>query len=288
MEGQALWMKNKKKETAAAVIAPPAPAPAPTPTIPPSSTVIATFAGTGSAAQSFLADLSCASIVNLDATDTTTLSHLVAAGFNTILDSGMMTTLICDQSYFWLYSTADAVTIRTANHGSLSTSGRGDCIAVLTIGNTRHCVHLSNCLHAPMAMLNLLSVGWMLNKGWDCIFRASPPCCELVYRGTELGAIPMANNLCYVNLEFLPAPKHAAPTIMHSPSDLTAFTHIAPTLDLWHACLGHIGGESIKRLPHFTTSAMVKALSDCCSRNHSLDVRSTMLLVRQNVGSCCS
>jgi len=35
------------------------------------------------------------------------------------------------------------------------------------------------------------------------------------------------------------------------------------------------------------TSAL-KALSDCCSRNHSLDVRSTMLLVRQNVGSCCT
>jgi hypothetical protein len=33
---------------------------------------------------------------------------------------------------------------------------------------------------------------------------------------------------------------------------------------------------------------MVKALSDCCSCNHSLDVRSTMLLVRQNVGSCCT
>jgi hypothetical protein len=209
MEGQAPWMKNKKKETAAAVIAPSAPAPTPTPTIPPSSTVIAAFTGTGSAARSFLADLSCASIVDLDAADTTTLSHLVAARFNTILDSGTTTTLIRDQSYFWSYSTADAVTVRTANHGSLSTSGRGDCIAVLTIGNTRHRVRLSNCLHAPTAMLNLLSVGWMLNKGWDCIFRASPPHCELVYRGTELGAIPMANNLCYINLKFLPAPKHA-------------------------------------------------------------------------------
>jgi hypothetical protein len=31
---------------------------------------------------------------------------------------------------------------------------------------------------------------------------------------------------------------------------------------------------------------VMKALSDCCSCNHFLDVRSTMLLVRQNVGSC--
>lgn len=88
-------------------------------------------------------------------------------------------------------------------------------------------------------MLNLLSVGWMLGKGWDCIFRASPPHCELVYCGTELGAIPMANNLCYINLEFLPAPvdqcSSANSHIPRAPPDLTAFTHTIPSMDVWHA-----------------------------------------------------
>ncbi|KAG1784231.1 hypothetical protein EV702DRAFT_1191234 [Suillus placidus] len=183
MEGQAPWMKGKKreKETAAAAIVPPS---APAPTAPP-STAITAFAGTMDAVDSFLADLSCASIVEVPdteyTTDTAALSCIIAAGFNTILDSGTTTTLIQDRSYFWSYSTTDAITVRTANHGSLSTSGRGDCVAILSIGGKRHRIRLSNCLHAPSAMLNLLSVGWMLSKGWDCVFRASPPHCELVY-----------------------------------------------------------------------------------------------------------
>jgi hypothetical protein len=163
MEGQALWMKGKKKEkekemTATAVITPP---PAPAALL--SSTIIAAFAGTDIAAESFLVDLSCISIVEApDASniDTTVLSCIVAAGFNTILDSGTMTTLIQDHSYFWSYSTADTITVHTANHSSLSTSGHSNCVTILTIGSKKkHHVHLSNCLHAPSAMLNLLSVG---------------------------------------------------------------------------------------------------------------------------------
>ncbi|KIK32538.1 hypothetical protein CY34DRAFT_101263, partial [Suillus luteus UH-Slu-Lm8-n1] len=190
---------TKKKETVAAAVKAPAPA-VPPPAAP--ATTIAAFAGC-QPPDTFLADLSCASIVEIPDVDTeplspvnaAVLSCLVAAGFNTILDSGTTTTLIQDRSYFWTYSTADIVTVKTANHGSLNTSGRGDCVAILTIANRKHRVCLTNCLHAPTAMLNLLSVGWMLSKGWDCAFRASPPRCELVYRGTELGSIPMANNL---------------------------------------------------------------------------------------------
>jgi hypothetical protein len=143
-------------------------------------------------------------------------------------------------------------------------------VAILSIGNRKHCVRLTNCLHAPSAMLNLLSVGWMLSKGWDCVFHASPPCCELVYRGTDLGAIPMVNNLCYVNLEFLPAPSTQnsidVASIPSSPHEISAFTHVTPSLDLWHARLGHIGGEAVHRLPLFASGAAVSSkttLSKC-------------------------
>jgi hypothetical protein len=50
---------------------------------------------------------------------------------------------------------------------------------------------------------------------------------------------------------------------------------------------GIIDWNELEKVDKGITTA-VKALSDCCSRNHSLDVRSTMLLVRQNVGSCCT
>ncbi|KAG1819318.1 uncharacterized protein BJ212DRAFT_1479421 [Suillus subaureus] len=112
MEGQAPWMKGKKKEkeTAASTVAPPPPpklvAAAPPP-----------------------------SLLHSQPVDTAILFCIVAAGFNTILDSGTTTTLVQDHSYFWLYSMADAVTVCTANHSSLSTSGHGDCVAILTIGS---------------------------------------------------------------------------------------------------------------------------------------------------------
>ncbi|KAG2108534.1 hypothetical protein DEU56DRAFT_750098 [Suillus clintonianus] len=87
---------------------------------------------------------------------------------STILDSGTTSTLITDRSLFWTYSTSDKVTVKTANHGRLATSGRGDCVVELTIGGRTQCLRLSECLHAPGAMINLLSVGRMISKGWAC------------------------------------------------------------------------------------------------------------------------
>ncbi|KAG0699290.1 hypothetical protein DFH29DRAFT_1002073 [Suillus ampliporus] len=51
IEGQAPWQKHKKKETAAAAVAAPAPAPVP----PSASDMIAAFAGTGAAPETFFA-----------------------------------------------------------------------------------------------------------------------------------------------------------------------------------------------------------------------------------------
>lgn len=88
-EGQAPWMKNKRKdkETAAAAVIP---SPPPIPPHIPSSTVIAAYADTSAASHTFLSDLSCASIVDVPdahSADVTALCNLVVAGFNTILDS---------------------------------------------------------------------------------------------------------------------------------------------------------------------------------------------------------
>ncbi|KIK40031.1 hypothetical protein CY34DRAFT_88112 [Suillus luteus UH-Slu-Lm8-n1] len=55
--------------------------------------------------------------------------------------------------------------MKTANHSKLATSGRGNCIAKLTINNRVQCLRLTECLHAPEALINLLSVGHILKKG---------------------------------------------------------------------------------------------------------------------------
>lgn len=86
-----------------------------------------------------------------------------------------------DKKFFWTYNTSDQVTVKTANHGQLVASARGDCVADLTVaGRTQH-IRLSECLHAPGTMVNLLSVGRMLKKGWSCLFLPNPPRCQLMY-----------------------------------------------------------------------------------------------------------
>ena len=54
-----------------------------------------------------------------------------------------------------------------------------------------HCLILMDCLHAANALLNLLSVSHMLQKGWDCDFMGSSspsgPYCHLLCKGKMLG-----------------------------------------------------------------------------------------------------
>ncbi|KIK45146.1 hypothetical protein CY34DRAFT_78402, partial [Suillus luteus UH-Slu-Lm8-n1] len=139
--------------------------------------------------------LLCAVIEEITSSPTETLSPssediacIAGSLFSTILDTGTTSTLITDGDLFWSFSPSSSVTVKTANHGSLPTSGRGECIADLTLkGET-------DCLHAPGALINLLSVSHMLRKGWGCNFLPNLSC-ELSHKGELLGNIPMHGNL---------------------------------------------------------------------------------------------
>jgi hypothetical protein len=113
MAGQAPWQQKKKKETAAvASSTPPIPStstPAPAPTI--------------AALATHTRDLSCASIEELPEEASDDDVSVIAHTLSTILDSGTTSTLISDHAMFWTYSTQDPVIVKTANHGSLHTSG---------------------------------------------------------------------------------------------------------------------------------------------------------------------
>ncbi|KAG2737997.1 hypothetical protein P692DRAFT_20648054, partial [Suillus brevipes Sb2] len=222
MEGQAPWMKPKKKDTpketttvaAAAAPAPTPPAPAP---------VIAAAAAD---ITSLMQDLSFASISELPEE----IACAVNLPFTTILDSGTTVTLVKDRQFFHSYSTEDTVDVLTVNHGVLQTTGRGNCVAWLTIGQRHLRIRLSNCLHAPGALLNLLSVSCMNAKGWDVNFR-SDMTCALAYKGTPLGHIPATRKLYAPDLEFIPFEPVA--TVTKVP-ELTAFVDVPLSLDLWH------------------------------------------------------
>ena len=178
----------------------------------------------------------------------------------------MSRNLICDRAHLHSYSADDSIRVRTANHGYLLTSGSGECIGLLNVGGHKHKVKFSECLHAPGAMLNLLSVGWMLAKGWDCHFHRGPSHCDLSYRSSPLSSVPLQNSLCFLDLELL---RFDAPLpLLQEPAPLTAFARVAVTPDLWHARLGHVGGEAARHGACFADGITVTAstpLSVCKS-----------------------
>jgi len=153
MAGQAPWRQQEKLKTGSDVVVSAAAVPSSKMPAPAALVACATFLG----------DLSCASTITEDLASSPQLDSMALAltaqhALATILDSGTTTTLINDQSFFWTYSEQGATPVKTANHGSLITFGRGTCFAWLRINGQRHRVRFSNCLHAPDATFNLLSV----------------------------------------------------------------------------------------------------------------------------------
>ncbi|KAG2740678.1 hypothetical protein P692DRAFT_201727783 [Suillus brevipes Sb2] len=147
MEGQAPWMKGKKpdapktKETTA-VAAAAATAPKPTPPTPAPPVIAAAATDISSLMQ----DLSFASIVELP----DDIACAVNLPFTTILDSGTTVTLVKDRRFFHTYSMEDPVDVLTANHGVLQTTGRGNCVAWLTISGQRIRIRRSHaCPRSP-------------------------------------------------------------------------------------------------------------------------------------------
>ncbi|KAG1834039.1 hypothetical protein DFJ58DRAFT_847685 [Suillus subalutaceus] len=128
-------------------------------------------------------------------------SHLALCSTSTILESGTTSTLIMDRDVFWTYSQNSFVKVKTANHGYLSTSGHGDCMADLVINGNSFRIRFTDCLHAPGAYINLLSISRMLKKGWACHFQPFPPCCYLTHQGKLYGTIPEVGDLFLVNLK---------------------------------------------------------------------------------------
>ena len=231
-------MTKDKGETAAAVIPDP-------PTSPPS---------TSSSPTVCKQELSCVAISNMDSDDE--LACLSTHVFVTILDSGATSHLVKDKGYFLSFAHEDRPPVKTANHRSLITTGRGTYIAEITLGETAYRIMLSDCLHAPGAMLNLFSIGQMLQKGWDCDFKGSNtvsgPHCRLSYKGEFLGKTLLTGNICYLNVHFLHRDELNSKTnlykelCMATSEELATYTKAPVSWDTWHTHMGHPGGESVK------------------------------------------
>ncbi|KIK15938.1 hypothetical protein PISMIDRAFT_16132 [Pisolithus microcarpus 441] len=174
---------------------------------------------------------------------------------STILDSGTTMHLIRDPSLFWTFTHDSTVSMKTANQGSLNTEGYGNCVAVLKLGDKRIRLKLEHCLYAPNAVVNLLSVGRMVEHRWELRFKGEPSWCELIHSDESLGCINMRGQLCFLDVEFVRLLNSSSSQT--SVSGLTAFTPSTLTWDLWHARLGHLGADIARFLPVIVTGAQV-------------------------------
>ena len=117
---------------------------------------------------------------------------------------------------------------------------------------------LRDCLYAPEAVSNLISVGRMLQWGWDCVFKGSlspsGPYCEFLHKGRSLGQVPMVGNLRQLDMCFIPPARLSAAPVT---TEITAFVEQPLTWDTWHTRLGHPGGNSVKCLPIVATGVKV-------------------------------
>jgi hypothetical protein len=204
-------------------------------------------------------ELSCASI-NPELSNESALVSLALHSWSTLLDSSATSHLIKSRDFFWSYNTTAARDVKTANLGILKTQARGDCVAIFTYNGLATRVNLRNCLHAPDAVVNLLSVGRFVTVGVTCTFEGGKV--MLSVPSKIFGTGPMINRLFILDVEYVkPRPTLISPPIF----DLSCFTKVPETLDLWHHRLGHAGEPATLGLLR-STSGISVAQGDRLSR----------------------
>ena len=203
------------------------------PTAPPE---VACLASPSPSPSTFVGDLSCAILPSVD------LALLAQGHLNTLMDSGSSSHLVRSREFFWTYDQSRARNVTTANLGTLSTHAAGDCLAKVTFSGVTTILKLRDCLHAPDACANLISVGRMVRAGLSCAFEDDRV--VVSRRGTPLAHGPMVGQLFALEIEFLRPPALASSS---PPSDVACFTQVPITLDLWHHRLGHVGMEATRQ-----------------------------------------
>jgi len=212
-------------------------------------------------------ELSCASVEE----HSDDVVELVVNSLTTLLDSGATSHLVKGHEFFWDYNKEEARKVKTANLGVLQTQASGTCVARFTYNGVSTRVKLRNCLHAPNAFVNLLSVGRFVIGEVSCMFEKG--CVTLSKAGKSFGYGPMVNKLFVLEVEFLKPPigPSAAPSvslIMERPSsaEVALFAKVPETLELWHYHMGHPGEPATIALLKSTTGASFlpgKSLTRC-------------------------
>ena len=167
--------------------------------------------------------------------------------YNSILDSGCTHHIIKDRSLFWTYHMSQAIPVKTANCGVLETLAKGDVKVRIQCGSRSVVLIFRDCLHAPSAPINLISVGAMQERRMRVHFNEDttiihfpsdhPTLAGLSFQATVL------RRLSFLQCDFLrPDPPLTDGTEVAFPT----FPIVEPTPALWHRRLGHLGLDATR------------------------------------------
>ena len=192
----------------------------------------------------------------LDSHSSPVLPTTLSAGFpyNSVLDSGC-THIFRERAIFWTYDPTQATQVKTANCGFLPTLARGSVRFRVTSGTRTVVFILKDCLHAPDAPINLISVGALTEKGATLTFAPEQTTISFspshpLLPDFSFAAFPF-RRLSFLNCDFVsppapmlpPTPLPAAPSLLDLPDSalLTVFPPLTLTPALWHRRFGHLG-----------------------------------------------
>ena len=161
--------------------------------------------------------------------------HELQSTFQAVLDSACTYHLVRDRSLFWTYRPEDAVDVGTANSGYLHTEAKGLVKLEVEIEGEvqrRVIIMLHDCLHAPRAPLNLLSVGAFLESRMPISFdedgfaRVHFPSTHSSLSGKCFHAT-LRDRLAFLRCRFIPPPS-PIPTDPSLPSKALAYVSFTP------------------------------------------------------------
>jgi hypothetical protein len=147
----------------------------------------------------------------------------MANSFNVLLDSGCTRHVVRDLALFHDYAAkSTGISVGTATCGSLVALGSGDVEFRYPFGDRCVTFTLRDCLYAPTAPMNLLSVGTLVERGMSCLF--SPGGVTKVFFPDDHPKFPgltfsatVANRLSFLLLDFIPPATGSVPVVSSVP-----------------------------------------------------------------------
>ncbi len=174
------------------------------------------------------------------------LSHLV----KTMLDSGCTMHLFKDKKYFWSYREDEAVDVKTANCGVLSTKAHGEIRICVKCTNGQHIVvRLLDCLHAPDVPMNLISISALTERRMYLLFGNNWTSINFPKDHPSLSGVRFAaavlGRLSFLDCEILEPDSSTVDPLANTCSMAMPepFRHTKPNRHTWHCRLGHPGQD---------------------------------------------